>query len=56
MRQMLLDCGELRWDVFLPEPFLPCSVPNLQFDHFVDHADNLRAKLHSDCVVGFILN
>lgn len=41
---------------FLPKPFLTCSVPNLQFDHFADDIDDLGTKLHSNCVIGFILN
>lgn len=42
--------------IILPESFLSSCVPNLQFDCFIDHADNLGTKFYSNGVVGIIIN
>lgn len=46
----------LKKAVSLPEPFLSCSVPYLKFNHFVDHVDDLWAKLNTNGVIWFILD
>lgn len=40
----------------LPEAFLSCCIPDLQFDCFTPNIDNSWPKLHADGVIGVLFD